>query len=100
MRGRVTDAEKRNAKNARVGKVVLIGDSYFATNQNLEYVGGWPIEGKRENADFWRWLLADLTDGDKWLPKPPPPPEPPAPEPGPEDDGPDAAGGADGEVTP
>lgn len=62
----------------RVGKVVLIGDTCFAMNKNLERVDGLPIEGMRENSDFWRWLLADLSGGPEWLPPPPPPPPKPA----------------------
>jgi len=65
------------------GTVVLIGDTGFAMNKNLERVDGWPIEGQRENAEFWRWLLADLSGGPQWLP--PPPPAPPKVQP-PDDD--------------
>jgi len=58
------------------GKVVLIGDSEFATNQNLENEGGQPFEGMRENADFWRWLISYYIRGEKdwWHPTPPAPP--------------------------
>jgi len=64
------------------GKVVVIGDSHFATNKNLENVDGSPIEGMRENSDFWRWLLADLRGTERWLPPKPGvrPPSPAAPE--------------------
>jgi hypothetical protein len=57
------------------GQVVLVGDSEFATNQNLEREGGEPFEGMRENADFWRWLCSYLEAPDdpaKWW-KPPNP---------------------------
>lgn len=50
------------------GKVVVIGDSGFALNKNLEYFGGEPFQGGYENAHFWRWLLTDLVDGQLWLP--------------------------------
>jgi hypothetical protein len=50
------------------GKVVLIGDTFFATNQNLEREDGTPFEGLRENADFWRWLIALLRDEQVWIP--------------------------------
>lgn len=50
------------------GKVVLIGDTFFATNQNLEHEDGTPFEGLRENADFWRWLIALLRDEQVWIP--------------------------------
>jgi hypothetical protein len=50
------------------GKVVFIGDTFFATNQNLEHEDGTPFEGLRENADFWRWLIALLRDEQVWIP--------------------------------
>jgi hypothetical protein len=50
------------------GKVVVIGDSEFITNKNLEYENGQPFEGLRENADFWRWLLSWLRGQDMWVP--------------------------------
>jgi hypothetical protein len=43
------------------GRVVLIGDSHFPLNKNLEYITGDPFEGAYENADFWRWLLRRVT---------------------------------------
>jgi hypothetical protein len=52
------------------GKFVMIGDSGFAMNKNLEHEGGEPFEGMRENADFWRWLLTVLTDQPAWMPTP------------------------------
>jgi hypothetical protein len=60
------------------GKVVLIGDSEFATNQNLENEGGQPFEGLRENADFWRWFISFYLRGEKpfWHPTPPAPAAP------------------------
>ncbi|MDH7503258.1 MAG: hypothetical protein QHJ82_11195, partial [Verrucomicrobiota bacterium] len=50
------------------GKVIVVADSEFATNQNLEHEGGQPFEGLRENADFWRWLLAYVNDQPAWNP--------------------------------
>ena len=50
------------------GKVVVIGDSEFITNKNLEYEDGRPFEGLRENADFWRWLLSWLRGQAMWVP--------------------------------
>jgi hypothetical protein len=50
------------------GKVVLIGDTDFATNKNLEYENGAAFEGLRENADFWRWLLTFLRGQEVWVP--------------------------------
>lgn len=51
------------------GKVVVIGDTCFAMNKNLEWEGGEPFEGLRENADFWRWFLTVLRDEPMWLPE-------------------------------
>jgi hypothetical protein len=50
------------------GKVVVIGDTRFATNDNLEREDGEPFEGLRENADFWRWFLTVLRDETPWIP--------------------------------
>jgi hypothetical protein len=50
------------------GKVVVIGDTRFATNDNLEHEDGEPFEGLRENADFWRWFLTQLRDEPAWVP--------------------------------
>jgi hypothetical protein len=63
------------------GKMVVVADTDFATNQNLEREGGEPFEGMRENADFWRWLISYLNDQPVWRPPkpaPPPPASPPA----------------------
>ena len=56
------------------GKMVVIADSEFATNQNLEREGGEPFEGMRENADFWRWLITYLNEQPVWRPPKPAPP--------------------------
>jgi hypothetical protein len=50
------------------GKVVLVGDTAFAMNVNLENENGEPFEGLRENADFWRWWLSLLRGGPPWIP--------------------------------
>jgi hypothetical protein len=50
------------------GEVVLVGDTSFALNENLEREDGQPIEGQRENADFWRWLLTQLRGEPMWVP--------------------------------
>jgi hypothetical protein len=50
------------------GKVLFVGDTGFALNKNLEQENGQPFEGLRENADFWRWLMALLRDETMWLP--------------------------------
>jgi hypothetical protein len=54
---------------------VLIGDSEFATNKNLEREDGTPFEGMRENAHFWRRFLTFLENPDdpaKWWTPPNP----------------------------
>ena len=61
------------------GKVVVVADTEFATNKNLEREGGQPFEGMRENADFWRWLLDYLNDRQPWTPPRPLPTPPPQP---------------------
>ncbi len=75
------------------GKMVVIGDTDFASNKNLENKDGTPIEGLRENADFWRWFLAKLRGLPEWKPPSTQPTQPaPAPEmPAPNAPGPDAA---------
>lgn len=51
------------------GKIVVVGDSAFAVNKNLEYIGGEPFNGRHENARFWRWLITTrLTPGPAWIP--------------------------------
>ena len=45
------------------GLVAVIGDTCFAMNKNLEHEDGAPIEGKRENSDFWRYFLSLLAEG-------------------------------------
>ena len=58
------------------GRVIVVGDTGFAMNKNLEHVDGSPFEGMRENADFWRWFLPVVTDRPRWMP---PGPQAPAP---------------------
>jgi hypothetical protein len=55
-------------RNLGSGKVVVIGDTCFAMNKNLEWEGGEPFEGMRENADFWRWFITQLRDQEMWIP--------------------------------
>ncbi len=50
------------------GKVVVIGDTCFAMNKNLEWEGGEPFEGMRENTDFWRWFITQLREQQMWIP--------------------------------
>jgi hypothetical protein len=61
------------ARRVGQGRLIVIGDSNFALNKNLEYVGGEPFEGRYENAHFWRWLLSRVTDRPEWVPPEPPP---------------------------
>jgi hypothetical protein len=58
------------------GKVILVGDTCFAMNKNLEVESGGAFEGMRENPHFWRWLLTDVRDQPPWIP--PNPKAPPA----------------------
>jgi hypothetical protein len=53
------------------GKIVLIGDSGFAMNENLEHADGQPVQGRYDNADFWRWLLSYLSGQPPWIPPKP-----------------------------
>jgi hypothetical protein len=53
------------------GKFVLIGDTGFAMNKNLEYIGGDPFDYGYENAHFWRWLISRLSGSDEWVPPAP-----------------------------
>jgi hypothetical protein len=50
------------------GEVIVIGDAGLAMNKNLENENGAAFEGLRENADFWRWLLALVREGEAWVP--------------------------------
>ena len=59
------------SRRVRKGCVVLIGDTGFAMNKNLEYIGGEPFDGGYENAHFWRWLITRVTDRPEWIPPPP-----------------------------
>ncbi len=68
------------------GVVVLIGDTFLATNQNLESLDG----EIRDNMQFWRWLLPRVTKREAWIPpKPEPESEP--------DDAAPVRGGVDNE---
>jgi len=60
------------ARDVGGGKVVVIGDTGFAMNKNLEYTGGETFEEAYENADFWRWLISGITDRPDWVPPEPP----------------------------
>jgi hypothetical protein len=53
------------------GKVVVVGDAAFVLNKNLENLQGEPLSGDYDNAHFWRWLIAHLTDRPAWLPPEP-----------------------------
>jgi len=62
------------SRNVGRGKVVVIGDTAFAMNKNLEYTSGEPFEGWYENAHFWRWLIARISGQPDWVPPEPPDP--------------------------
>ena len=55
------------------GRVVLIGDTNFCMNKNLEYATGESFRGRYENADYWRWLISRVTGRPEWIPPEPPP---------------------------
>ncbi|MGD0901120.1 MAG: DUF4350 domain-containing protein [Thermoguttaceae bacterium] len=61
-------------QRVRSGAVVLVADTYFATNKNFDA----EEPAARHNAHFWGWLLAELTGR-----KPPPAPKPELPGPAP-----------------
>jgi hypothetical protein len=50
------------------GKVLVIGDTAFAMNKNLENAAGTPTMDRGENAHFWRWFLGYATDQPAWSP--------------------------------
>ena len=58
------------------GHVILIGDTSFAMNKNLETEEGEAFDGAHENSDFCRWLIPHVTGDTPWIPKPPPAPAP------------------------
>lgn len=68
------------------GSVVVIGDTYFATNKNFDETGGQPTARMIENAHFWRWMLSRVGWQQEWIPPDPQqwlplvPPEPFLPE--------------------
>jgi len=55
------------------GAFVVVGDSAFALNKNLEIRSGQAFEGLRENPFFWRWLLTVLRQQPMWKPPKPTP---------------------------
>lgn len=63
------------------GAVILIGDSCFAMNKNLERVDGELLFGLHDNPDFWRWMVGYLTDRPEWIPPEREPPVQPEPSP-------------------
>jgi len=65
------------------GKVVVVGDTGFAMNKNLEHEGGELFDGMRENADFWRYYLPRLRGQHPWIPPKQIPNVPPSPGPTP-----------------
>ena len=56
------------ARQVGRGRVVVIGDTCFALNKNLEYIGGQPFGGRYDNAHFWRWLLGHVALAPAWSP--------------------------------
>jgi hypothetical protein len=75
------------------GRIILIGDRFFAANRNLESEEGTIVQQVRENAAFWRWLFARFRDKQTWTP-----PNIPLPKPGEEDED-DSGNAADAEAS-
>jgi hypothetical protein len=62
-RPRLKDRDTGGDRDAD-GLVVVVGDTEFAMNVNLEELErGYPIEELRENAVFWRYLISLLREG-------------------------------------
>jgi hypothetical protein len=56
------------ARRVGAGTFLVVGDSSFPVNKNLEVESGAAFEGMRENPHFWRWLLSTLRDETPWIP--------------------------------
>lgn len=52
------------------GVTLVIGDAAFALNKTLENADGSTLAGDRVNAHFWRWLIGQLPDRERWQPPP------------------------------
>jgi hypothetical protein len=57
------------------GLAVVVGDTEFVFNKNLELREGQTFDGLRENAYFWRWLISfvrkGVGEGEVWFPPKP-----------------------------
>ena len=64
------DAERKPAAMMGLGrgKVLVIGDTGFALNKNIENAAGTTTEDRRENAHFWRWFLDYASGRPAWSP--------------------------------
>jgi hypothetical protein len=58
-------------QNVGKGRVLLIGDTEFALNKNLETSTGQPPGDRHENAHFWRWFLTRVRGEPEWIPPDP-----------------------------
>lgn len=65
------------ARSIGRGKLVVIGDTAFAMNKNLETMEGAHIAWPAKNVNFWRWFLTHLTGQTPWIPPDPRPEEKP-----------------------
>lgn len=55
------------SRSVQAGSFVVVGDTYFAANENLET----PKNEFSDNIRFWRWLLGRVVPGQKkWEPPP------------------------------
>lgn len=74
------------------GKFLVIGDTAFALNKNLETTEGAHLAWPAKNVNFWRWFLTHLSGQSPWIPPDPKPEEKPKEDTTSTDDS--AAGGA------
>ena len=56
------------ARRIGQGHIIVIADTKFAFNTNLETATGEPLFGNRANAHFWRWLFGRFADRPDWTP--------------------------------
>ena len=67
-RSAASDGTQLLSRAVGKGKVVLVGDTEFALNRNLEHPSGGTLPDRRENTHFWRWLLSYLRGQTPWGP--------------------------------
>jgi hypothetical protein len=55
------------AREVGLGYVAVIGDTYFAVNENFERTTADPLA----NVNFWRWMISRVTHVPEWFPPKP-----------------------------